>query len=187
MFREAEFPRCISTCAADRTPAWTFQERGTLQNSGQSRRFFADLSGDGENLADVARGKVRRSGVFFHYAQGRDAILGKVTDRWKYAWSAPDQKEFLFDRKVIPEKRNLAEMPSGKKATERIGQIVRDRASQYPFGKSVLNTKGAWIRNPVKRMPRNPDAGLLYQDPPKARPELPKPFHLDYPKKNFSG
>jgi len=36
-------------------------------------------------------------------------------------------------------------------------------------------------------VPENPDEGLLYQDPPAARPELPEPYELDYPKKNVRG
>jgi hypothetical protein len=36
-------------------------------------------------------------------------------------------------------------------------------------------------------MPRDPDAGLLYQDPPKERPVLPDEFRLLYPRENFLG
>lgn len=36
-------------------------------------------------------------------------------------------------------------------------------------------------------VPANADAGLLYQDPPKARPVLPAAYGLVYPKENFLG
>jgi len=131
---------------------------------------------DGEDLAAVAKDRVARNGVFFHYAQEADGIYGMVTERWKYAWSAPDQKEFLFDRRKHPESGNRAALPAAGNVLEQMGQAVRQRAGKAAFGRTGLNRKGAWKRFPVRKMPADPDAGLLYQDPPTAEPTLPPPY-----------
>ena len=137
---------------------------------------------DGVDLAALARGRVRREGVFFHYARGRDAILGIVTDRWKYAWSAPDQKEFLFDRRFFPERRNMAGAASAARPLAELRRLVQDRAREYPFSRAVLATNGSWRKFPKARMPRDPDAGLIFQDQPFARPSLPEGYDLRYPR-----
>jgi hypothetical protein len=134
------------------------------------------------DLAALARGRVQREGVFFQYARGRDAILGIVTNRWKYAWSAPDQKEFLFDRRFSPERRNLAGVASAARPLAELRRLVQDRAREYPFSRAALATNGSWRKFPVARMPRDPDAGLIFQDQPLARPSLPKGYDLRYPR-----
>jgi hypothetical protein len=134
------------------------------------------------DLAALARGRVQREGVFFHYARGRDAILGIVTDRWKYAWSAPDQKEFLFDRRFSPERRNMAGVDSAARPLAELRRLVQDRAREYPFSRAVLATNGSWCKFPKARMPRDPDAGLIFQDQPFARPSLPEGYDLRYPR-----
>lgn len=139
---------------------------------------------DGEDLARVARGQSERSGVFFHYAQGANALLGMVTKRWKYAWSAPDQRAYLFDQREQPETRNLAQSAAGRRVCERLGGIVRERAGAHAFSRSALNRSGDWKRFPIRRMPSDPDEGLLYQDPPTASPTLPDPYTLDCPRES---
>jgi arylsulfatase A-like enzyme len=138
---------------------------------------------DGVDLAELARGRGQREGVLFHYARGRDAILGVVTDRWKYAWSVPDQREFLFDRRVSPERRNLAGMRSAARPLAELRRFVQKRAREYRFSRAVLTPNGSWRKFPVARMPRDPDAGLIFQDPPLARPALPEGYDLRYPRR----
>jgi arylsulfatase len=80
---------------------------------------------DGCDLAALARGGARHTPVYFHYARGRDAILGAVDGDWKYAWSAPDSRSYLFPRHESPEKRNRATDPRCTKVLERMYRMVR--------------------------------------------------------------
>lgn len=142
---------------------------------------------DGSDLARIAQGAERSSPVRFHYAQGNNAILGAVNHRWKYAWSAPDQREFLFDRRELPERRNQAAAKAGSAALKQLREAVQTRAAGHAFSRQALNPKGAWKKSQPAKMPADPDAGLLYQDPPKANPKIPRGFQLNYPRENFLG
>ncbi len=142
---------------------------------------------DGVDLATLASGSRRSVPVFFHYARGKNAILGAVDKSWKYAWSAPDQKEYLFKRREHPEKKNRASDTSGARHLVRLREIVQHRAAQHRFSRQSLSTSGGWKTQLPASMPSNPDAGLLYQDPPSATPTLPPEYSLDYPRKNVLG
>ncbi len=141
---------------------------------------------DGVDLARLTKRQPLRKGVLFHYNRGANAILGMVTDRWKYAWSAPDQKDYLFDRSERPEKRNQVESAAGASVAKKLGDTVRQRAGRHPFSCTALNRQGGWKRFALKRMPKDLDAGLLYQDPA-GNPQMPDPYQLDYPKHGFPG
>ena len=147
----------------------------------------APEAADGCDLAALARGGARHTPVFFHYGRGRDAILGAVDGDWKYAWSGPDSRSYLFPRRESPEKRNRATDPRCTKVLERMDRMVRERAAQHDFSKICLRKDGSWKTARPRQMPADPDAFLLYQDPPKATPKLPAPYELEYPGKNVLG
>jgi len=142
---------------------------------------------DGMDLAALADGEERGEPVYFHYARGKDAILGAVDADWKYAWSAPDSRGFLFPRREVPEKRNRIDDRRCAPAAGRMDKAVRARARRHAFSRAALRKDGTWRRGRPRRMPEDPDEGLLYQDPPAARPELPEPYELDYPRENVLG
>lgn len=138
---------------------------------------------DGIDLARLAKGMERQGPVFFHYARDKNAILGAVDERWKYAWSAPDQREFLFDRSEQPEKKNHAGKKSAAPILKRLRETVQARAAEHSFSRSSLGRSGDWKTLPLGKIPANPDAGLIYQDPPLANPQLPACYDFDYPGK----
>lgn len=142
---------------------------------------------DGKDMAELANGGERGEPVYFHYGHGENAILGAMDREWKYAWSAPDQKEFLFPTSDFPEKRNHASDVTASKPLERLGVAVRQRASCFNFSKATLEDSGCWRKYPARSMPEDPDEGLLYQDTVWAKPELPAEYPLDYPRENFLG
>lgn len=143
---------------------------------------------DGMDLAALASGESRGEPVYFHYSRGEDAMLGVIEDDWKYAWSAPDARGYLFDRHERPEALNrVDEAGEAAEAHARLDVALRSRAARYPFASENLDSDGAWVRRAPKQMPEDPDAGLLYQDPPCAHPQLPVPFKLDYPRENVLG
>lgn len=142
---------------------------------------------DGMDLAALARGVVRREAVHFHYARGDDAIIGAVNARWKYAWSAPDRREFLFETGEYPECRNQASGDAFPDDAISLRTRVLERAARHDFSRPLVTAGGQWKTGPVRRMPENPDDGLLFQDPPHLSPRLPPEYRLIYPRKNFLG
>lgn len=100
----------------------------------------------------------------------KDVELGKavfgnymVTDgKWKYIYSAPDGKEFLFDEIHDHETRNRAGVDSCKKEEERMKKQLMKFLEEE--GIPRLSKDGEWISYPVMELPDNPDAGLITQD-----------------------
>lgn len=74
----------------------------------------ADVSGlelDGEDLAKTVAGSTERDVVFSQFGRRQKGIYMIVGRRWKYFYSAAEQREFLFDRINDPdETRNLANL-----------------------------------------------------------------------------
>lgn len=131
-----------------------------------------DWDGDGLDLAALAAGTARREAVFSQFAHGPRAIYTAVSGRWKYAWSAGDGREFLFDRVADPrETRSCAGIPQRRAELQRmralaIAELRRQGVADACDGE-------AWIRHPRHMMPVDPDEGLLVQDPPDFRLDLP--------------
>lgn len=86
-----------------------------------------------------------------------------VTDGdWKYIYSAPDHREFLFDRRQGPEMRNRA----GTAGCRQIQQTLKSALMAFleKQGQTILFDRGEWRQFPRIRIPENPDAGLITQD-----------------------
>ncbi|MFI3213661.1 MAG: sulfatase-like hydrolase/transferase [Eubacteriales bacterium] len=85
-----------------------------------------------------------------------------VNDKWKYIYSAPDQKEFLFDKQVDQETRNLAGVPS----CANIQAELKAELTSYleKEGLSCLCKDGEWMVFPKMELPENPDSGLITQE-----------------------
>ena len=142
---------------------------------------------DGMDLAALARGEERGMPIHFHYARGEDAIIGAIDEGWKYIWSAPDARAFLFDRNEPTEQASGLCDGRSAEAAERLSAQVRNRAALYSFSSDNLDSDGEWLRRKPKEMSLDPMVGLLYQDVPCSKPQLPTPYILDYPKKNILG
>lgn len=142
---------------------------------------------DGVDLAGLAIGKEQRKAVHLHYAHGENAIIGAINGTHKYAWSAPDQKEYLFTTKDSCEKQNLMADTRSRKEADSLMQSVLKRASQHAFSGQLVSEKLKWQLFPVRKMPSDPDKGLLYQDPTYAEAILPDEYKLEYPRENFLG
>jgi arylsulfatase A-like enzyme len=128
----------------------------------------AGLSGsemrcDGVDLAELDAGTTGRDIVFSQFERGRWAIYTATNDRWKYAYSAADDMEFLFDRAQDPlETRNRA----GCRFLE--GELRAMRAALIDHltagGETPGIEDGDWKVFPRTDVPRDPDAQLLVQD-----------------------
>ncbi len=152
---------------------------------------------DGEDLTAVASGQSRRQYVFtqhsytheMDYANSEQKIAPDmladreleiaacstymaVSEQWKYVYSAPDDREFLFDRQLdLQESRNCAGMSFYRETVAKMRGTVHKYLQYNP--KAVDGDQ--WRSFPRKIFPVNPDAGLLIQDgyAPWAKPELP--------------
>lgn len=143
---------------------------------------------EGEDMAEVAAGKCERDTVYaqlamnngrrFDLAQEKKSFDGlgeqetrakmstymAVSREWKYSYSAPDDREFLFDRVGDPhETRNRAGVSFCDDAlTEMRSRIISKLRSA---GESAgIGDKGKWRSFGALHLDPNPDAGLLIQD-----------------------
>lgn len=86
-----------------------------------------------------------------------------VTDGvWKYIYSAPDHREFLFDRIHDSETRNRAGVSSCREVQKRLKHKLMGFLEAD--GITCLSANGEWLDLPELELPTNPDAGLITQD-----------------------
>lgn len=121
---------------------------------------------DGQDLAKVADGTSAREFIFGHY-QNADAGIYMATSReWKYIWSAPDNKELLFDRIKDPlELRNRAHNITSASALRGMREVLQEHVRSMPGHEEIVDVDG-WIAKQPIVLAGDPDAGLIVQDPP---------------------
>jgi arylsulfatase A-like enzyme len=121
---------------------------------------------DGENLAAIADGSCPREMVFGQYEDAHAAIHMAVSRDWKYIWSAPDQKELLFDRRKDPDElRNRAYNVACGTAVRTLREQLQNHIRALPGHEKIVDSTG-WIAKEPIVLPDDPDAGLIVQDPP---------------------
>ena len=118
---------------------------------------------DGIDLADLMGDPARRDMVFAQFSQKGLATYMVVSDRWKYFYSAPDNREFLFDRVRDPEETSnraglaFCREPQKMMKDALIGFLKR-------MGEMAALDGDGWKVYPRLELDRNPDAGLAIQD-----------------------
>ncbi len=122
-------------------------------------------SAEGEALQRVADGSTTREVVYSQFSDGRFGLYMVTDGRYKYIYSAADEKEWLFDRDWDPgESHNFAYNPAYHEPTARLRGLLLERFGRDGYISAV--EEGAWRRYGQQSMPDDPDFGLLYQDPP---------------------
>jgi len=130
------------------------------------------MESDGVDLADVAAGTCDRDIVYSQYQREGQAIYTAVTREWKYAYSAPDNREFLFDRLADPDETcSHADAPSCKDALGDMRQRMMECLRSG--GETAALDGDDWKIYPHLDVDPNPDAGLLVQDAPGADYSIP--------------
>ena len=121
-----------------------------------------------------------REYVWGHYEEGNRASYMALTERWKYIYSASDDREFLFDTLIDPdETRNRAETLGYQAQTQALRRATIAYLTQA--GHTAPLDGDEWRRYPPPAFPRDPDAGLLFQDAPWARELMAIPGYSDGP------
>jgi hypothetical protein len=110
--------------------------------------------------------------VMSQWQKAGRATYMALNARWKYFYSAPDDREFLSDRLQDPrETRNLAGMALRGRERDEIKRALIDRLAAA--GETDALDGDDWRRYPRLEVPADPDAGLLIQDHPWADTRIP--------------
>ena len=117
-----------------------------------------DLDLEGNDLKAIADGDFRRDAAYIQFLRAEKGIYAVVTDDWKYAFSAGDDREFLFDRRNDPrETQNIADMPM----TDSIQSALRRQLQTHlrSVGETTALEGEAWKRYPEWKLPASPIIG----------------------------
>jgi len=133
---------------------------------------------DGVDLAELADDPKLRGYVWGQYDNGDKAHYMALTERWKYMYCASDDREFLFDTLVDPdETRNRAETLGYLERTRAMRRATIDYLREEGYTEPLDGDD--WRRYPPPEFPRDPDAGLLFQDAPWSRELMYIPGYSD--------
>lgn len=119
---------------------------------------------DGISLRSLADNQSDRDYVFSQFNHSENGLYTAVDGQWKYAYSAPDNREFLFDLQNDPQEQNNLSQTSESRG---ILNTMRDACLQWVIdqGQNQTITNGTWREYPTRQVPSDPDEGLLFQDP----------------------
>ena len=110
--------------------------------------------------------------VLSQHDEGRAATYMIASEKWKYFYSAADNREFLFDRVSDPqETRNKAGIPFLGKVKDLMKRTLIDFLSRTGETRGIQGDD--WKVFPRLRVLEDPDAGLLIQDHPWADTRIP--------------
>jgi arylsulfatase len=138
---------------------------------------------DGVDLAALARQPQARPAVFGHYQSGpadayNRACYMALTERWKYIYSAAENREFLFDLHVDrDETRNRAETAGYLEHTAALRRLMVGQVRSA--GREQVLDGAGWRVYPPPAFHADPDGGLLFQDPAWAADQFRIPGYTD--------
>jgi len=137
---------------------------------------------DGVDLADIAADGPESAysdrTVYSQYQKEDLGVYMALSRRWKYFYSAPDRREFLFDRiQDAEETRNRAGMSLCQRALEQMRGSLFEFYRREGFTGPIEGNH--WKLFPQPSIPEDPDAGLLIQDNEWSRPYQAIPGYTD--------
>lgn len=126
----------------------------------------------GESLSDIAQGNIHRDMVTGQFQSNGAGLHMAVTQRYKYIYSEPDQREWLFDLRLDPqETRSRAGLTAYQGVVRKLRERLMKQYRQNGFTQPLDGQE--WRKYPVRSVEADPDAGLLYQDPEPSLPHIP--------------
>lgn len=124
--------------------------------------FMTKTNLEGQSLASALEPDSRDRIVFSQFSQNALALYMAADQAWKYVYSAADGKEWLY--RGGEEEINLAGDPVFAGELERLKSALFERFEKDGYSEPVND--GDWRTFPKWQMPKDPDYGLLLQDPP---------------------
>lgn len=123
------------------------------------------VSPEGVPLQSLVDGSCDRTTVYSQFSDKRRGLYMAATVRYKYVYSAPDQKEWLFDLQVDPqETHNFAENPTYRTITRELRTRLIDRFRTDGYTQP-LNDDNTWkVYDPPDLPLDHADAGLMLHD-----------------------
>ena len=121
-------------------------------------------SSEGCDLLALSNARTNREYVFSQFSTCSTGLYMVADKRWKYIYSAADEREWLFDRETdAQETRNLAEDPARAAIVARLRSACIKRFCED--GYTAVIDGSDWRRFGVRSLPEDTDYGLLFQDP----------------------
>lgn len=129
-------------------------------------------SEEGVSLLSAMDDEAQDRIVFSQYSRGRYGLYMATERRWKYIFSAADDKEWLFDLEKDPQELNDCIGDQQQKAhADRLKQACLKRFREDGYVEAVEGDD--WKRFPVVEGPKPlSDDGMIFQDPGKLDDQL---------------
>jgi choline-sulfatase len=124
---------------------------------------------DGVDLKQVIDGTVKRKYVYSQFSGKETGIYMILSKKWKYFYSAGDDREFLFDRKNDPgETTNQADNPKLNEMKEKLRHelLIFLQTDKSSDAVDTVDGELAWRKYPKYDFSylEDPKAALLFQD-----------------------
>ncbi len=130
------------------------------------------VSPEGTDLVALAQAKADRRKIFSQFSEKQTGLYMIMDGRWKYFYSAADEREWLLDRLSDPkETRNLAADVQYRDILNELRLECIQRFEKAAYNSAVQD--GKWRRYGLRDLPEgNPDYGLLLQDQPELQAQI---------------
>ncbi len=125
----------------------------------------------GESLFGVIKGNSKRDVVYGQFQRHGLASYMAINENYKYIYSAPDDKELLFNQRTDPEEtRNIAGNSLYLKKTEEMRGKLIDFLKAEGYLDPIQDN--GWKKYSKREIPQDPDSYLLFQDDGNIIPEI---------------
>jgi arylsulfatase A-like enzyme len=163
-------------CDTARTPSHHLDGRAIqdlLMNGAKDEAVFSHLAFTPD--VDGTRGASFQSEITVTPEERAASSLYMMVNRdYKYIYSAMDDREYLFDRRIDPEEtRNRAHTPNYASRTEQMRSTVIQHLRDGGETAGIAETTNTWKSFPTKTLDPDPDYGLLIQNQPWADSRIP--------------
>jgi arylsulfatase A-like enzyme len=158
-----QWPGSVPAGKVSETPVSLLEVTKTLLEAGETA--METHACEGKSLVETANAADGDRTIFTQlYNQGR-GLYTAVNRQWKYVYSAPDQRELLFDRQADPgETTDLTRVDSAPAADGMAAMKPQLIHHLRDLGEADALEGDDWKTYPKLTVSDDPDSDLLYQD-----------------------
>ena len=121
-----------------------------------------DNSSEGVSLQSLRSGDYRDRDVYSQFSQNQLGLYMLANRSWKYIYSAPDHREWLF--RIDHEELDLSADPEHQQILCSLREKCVSRFASDGYTSPIDGDN--WRQFERIEIPRDPEEGLLFQDPP---------------------